>query len=415
MVGQARDARDGALVRVEDLQLRAVFEVGERGDGVVGQMQLLERLQGGQGGEVGDGVVGKVEELQLLQADQGVDVDDGAAGEVQARQLRQGDDGAHRRRRERAAGQVQRAQRRQLGEDRQVHRRAAMVQRERAQAGEVRQILQRGDGIGQVQLLDGPELVRHQRAASRLAEQLTDIAVQPRVRQRDRLHDAADGIAGVDRVAHEAVVRHAQRDDLALARGQGDGAGIDVRLFGREIAVADGVDGALGPGDGDIDVFRIGAALRLDHGCGGAQGVDLGADGVVGDAAEHGLGVKELVLLHVGLGQGDVEVGRVGALRDGVDEGIFGLRIVAASLVSVREPDGKLGVLRGEVHGELVAGDGAAIAAVVIKMIAPVGKHALRQIAAGDKEKVARADQQREDQQDRDQYFQRVFHTETPF
>ena len=48
-------------------------------------------------------------------------------------------------------------------------------------------------------------------------------------------------------------------------------------------------------------------------------------------------------------------------------------------------------------------------------MIAPVGKHALRQIAAGDKEKPARTDQQREDQQDRDQYFQRVFHTETPF
>lgn len=112
------------------------------------------------------------------------------------------------------------------------------------QAGEIGEILQRGDRIGEIQFLNGPEFVGHNGAAGRLAEQFTHIGVHPGVGKLHFLDDVADGIARVDCIAYKAVFRHAQRDDLAFTGFQRNGAGIYILLRGWEIAVAHGVDRA---------------------------------------------------------------------------------------------------------------------------------------------------------------------------
>ena len=344
-----------------------------------------------------------------MQADERVDLRHGAAGQIQARQLRQRHDGVHRRSRERAAGQIERPQQRQPGQDGQIERRA-VVQGQGAQAGEVGEIVQRGDRIGKVQRLDGPELVGHDGAARRLAQQLTHIGVKTCVGKLDFFHNVADGIARVGRVAYKAVFRHAQRDDAAFTGFQRDGADIYILRRGGEIAVAHGVDRARRAGDGHVDVFRVIAAFRLDDGRGGAQRVDLCADGVVCNAAEHCLRVKQLVLLHIRPGKRDIEGNRIRDLCNGADKGVFRLCVVAALFIGVGQPDGKLRVLRREAHGRLVERDRAGIAPGLIEMLTPVDEDAFGHIAACDQEKPARADDDGKDQDDRENDFQSVLH-----
>ena len=278
------------------------------------------------------------------------------------------------------------------------------------QAGEIGEILKRGDRIGEIQFLNGPEFVGHNGAAGRLAEQFTHIGVHPGVGKLHFLDDVADGIARVGRVAYKAVFRHAQRDDLAFTGFQRNGAGIDILRRGGEIAVAHGVDRARRAGDGHVDVFRVIAAFRLDDGRGGAQRVDLCADGVVCNAAEHCLRVEQLVLLYIRSGQRDIEGNGIRDLRDGADKGVFGLCVVAALFIGVGQPDGKLRVLRREAHGRFVERDRAGIAPGLIEMLTPVDEDAFGHIAACDQEKPACADDDGKDQDDRENDFQSVLH-----
>ena len=176
------------------------------------------------------------------------------------------------------------------------------------QAGEIGEILQRGDRIGEIQFLNGPEFVGHNGTAGRLAEQFTHIGVHPGVGKLHFLDDVADGIARVDCIAYKAVFRHAQRDDLAFTGFQRNGAGIYILLRGWEIAVAHGVDRAGRAGDGHVDVFGIISAFRLNDGRGGTQRIDLCPNGVVCDAAEHRLCVEQFVLFHIGLGKCDIQL-----------------------------------------------------------------------------------------------------------
>ena len=276
-----------------------------------------------------------------------------------------------------------------------------MVQAQRTQAGEIAQIVERLNGIRKIEFLDRPQLVRHESGACALAQQLAHIGVHPSVRERHGLDNAADGVARVGGVTHKAVFRDAQGDDLALTGFKRNGAGVEILLRGGEITVENGVDGPFRSRDGDVDVFIIIAAFRRDDRRSWTHGVDLRFDGGVGDAVEHGLRVEKLALLHICLGERDVQIRRIGNLRDGVDQRVFGLCIVAAHLVRVGQPDGKRRVLRRKAHGEPIERDRTAIAAGIIEMIAPVCKNGLGQIAACDQEKAARADQKREDQNDR--------------
>ena len=275
------------------------------------------------------------------------------------------------------------------------------MQAQRPQTGEIAQIVERLNGIRKIEFLDRPQLVRHEIGSRALAQKLAHIGVHPGVRERHCFHNAADGVARVGSVTHKAVFRDAHGDDLAFTGFERNGAGVEILLGGGEVAVQNGVDRAVCSGDGHVDVFIIIAAFRRDDRRSWTHGVDLRFDGGVGDAVEHGLRVEKLALLHICLGERDVQIRRIGDLRDGVDQRVFGLCIVAAHLVRVGQPDGKRRVLRRKAHGEPIERDRTAIAAGIIEMIAPVCKNGLGQIAACDQEKAARADQKREDQNDR--------------
>ena len=103
MIGKARNPRDCALSGVKRFEFCAVFEIAERGDGIVGQIQFSERQQRGKRCQIGDGIVGQIERFQLLQADQRVNLRHSAAGQVQTRQFRQRYNGVHGGSRDRAA------------------------------------------------------------------------------------------------------------------------------------------------------------------------------------------------------------------------------------------------------------------------------------------------------------------------
>ena len=105
-----------------------------------------------------------------------------------------------------------------------------MVQAQRTQAGEIAQIVERLNGIRKIELLDRPQLVRHEIGSRALAQQLAHIGVHPGVRERHGLDNAADGIARVGSVTHKAVFRHAHGDDLAFTGFERNGAGVQILL-----------------------------------------------------------------------------------------------------------------------------------------------------------------------------------------
>ena len=372
-------------------------------------MQLAQLRHGRDGGDVGDGVVRQIEHLELGQTDQRIDRLDGAVAERQAREIGEGSDRLQHALRERAAREIQCAECCQRADDAQVKRRGRIVDGEGLKTRKEAQVTEGLRLLGDGELLDLPKLVGHDLVACRFSELLAHSGVHRAVLERDRLDHISDRVARIGRAADKAVCIHRDGNDGRLAAGQRDRAGVEIRRKRREIGRRGEIDRAGSTVRGDIDILAVIAALRRQNRRCRAKRLDGGLHRLVCDAAKHLLGIHELVLRDVCAGKLRIQLDRFGVARDGADQRVLSLGVIPAENIRLCEPAGDGLILRLELLGLPVKGDGAVVAAGLLKAVAPVDQHACGQIFSENKEKQAGADQKRGGQNQQDDISDGVF------
>ena len=165
---------------MQPLELQAAVEIRDRFHGIVRQIQVFQVLERRDGREVRDRIVRKVKVLEVRQADERIDGRDCAALQYELFELRQRADGVQRRGRKRRARKVKRLQRRELWKDREIEPRC-ILNRERFEAREAREIGNILHALRKGQLLKLPELIGHNRIGRGFSKELAHVAVQSAV------------------------------------------------------------------------------------------------------------------------------------------------------------------------------------------------------------------------------------------
>ena len=250
---------------------------------------------------------------------------------------------------------------------------------QRREPGKELQIVKTLYALGERQLADVPQLVRHDGRAGRFAEQFAHIRVERCVLNCDGFDDAAYGVARVGSVAHKPVVPHGDGNDFALTAGKRHRARIGVTRHRWIVGVEDHID-RIGARDADFNIFAVIAAFRLNDGRCGAHGVNFALHVVICDAVEHLLGIEQLVLRHIRLRQRQIQPRGVGILRNGAHQRILSLGVVAVFHIRIGQQYRQLIIFRFELCCELIHTDGAVIAPGLVVVLAPVGEYAHREI-----------------------------------
>ena len=423
------DVGELVLGDIQTAQLGAGGQGRDAGDHIFTQIQLRQLCQGRQGSEVGDGVVPEVQDLQGGDPGQHAQIADGVGGQVQLLQAGrtlqegQGADGAA------AHGQL--LQSRQSLQDGQVRADGTAGEVQGLQTGHALQEAQIGDGpvgegeifqipqmpqvaqfrgrLGDGQGGDGPQIVGVDGSVLAEHQLVLDQLLDVGVCKFHGLDDAAHGVAQNGQGTDQTVAADSDGVDLRLAALESHGGDAGGIGGGGVLAVGGDVEGAAVSGEIQADVLAVEAGGEVGRGGRRAQGVQLGLDGRVGHLVEHVYRVEQLVLLHIGLAQGDVQLAG-GTVGDGADQSPLGLGVVAGVLVDLGQVNGHIFVLAGKFIGNIIEPGGRLEVAVL--GAAPGLGH--QKIPYGfpvvDEDVPDCAGDQGHDQQKRDDPFDDLFH-----
>ena len=232
------------------------------------------------------------------------------------------------------------------------------------QAREVMQVREIRDLLRHDELRHGPQVTRVDDGRRRLENQVSHILLKGAVRKRDLLHNTDDQIVGLRQRADKPVVADGNGGNMRGACGEGDRLCIG-RVRRRGVLLRHGyIDRSARRRDRDRDIIREFAAVRRQ--CWGCRAGRLqrGANGRVRDAVEHLLGIKQLVLRHIGRAQAAVELLR-GGRADGFHKRALRARVAAVSQAGIRKRQHIVHIVRRKRDGRRIAVNRAGIVAAL--------------------------------------------------
>ena len=333
------------------MQIAQTVQCVETGHGVVLEIQVGQRGHGGQHVQIPDGVLAQIQIGKALRAGQ---LFDGAQAAFYHAQLGQGG-------KSRNDGQIVRAEpaaaevkRRKLGQRRQALKTVDVLigNGQLFQIGHERQVGVDLRVLGDGEFRDLPQLAGVDAVAVSCAGQLPQSRFHGRVGEFDFLNDAGHSVAQNRQGTDKAVIAHGDGVNGRLTGGEGNGAFVNGVLHGGVFTVG-GVVELPGGVQGDVDILAVVARLVVADGGVRPLRLDLGLDIRVRDFVQQRDGVQQFVLLHVGLAQGGEQLG-AGFGVDGIGQGVLGFRVVVVGLIQVRQLDGHVLVVVGEVVGKVI-------------------------------------------------------------
>ena len=351
----------GVVGNVQGIQLIQLAERGQAGDGVMPQVQFRQGGHIAEGIQIPDGIFAQIQPGQILGTGEGLNGAEAAVGQAQAVQGGEPGQIAQVAAGEAAAAEIQGLQTGQ-GSDGLQGFQGVAAGGQLHQIGHQGQILQIGGGFGDGELGDGPEHVGVNDLCAVGTDGLPHGILHGFVHEGNGLDHAGDGVADDAQGAHQTLVADADGVDGGLTGGESDGFGIRLTGGGGILAVDGVVQLIAGGGQGHVDILAVEACGVAGGGGVGAQLVQLGLDVGVCDVFQHGHRVQQLVLLHIGPAQGNIQLGGA-AVGNGPGEGELGLGVIALGFVLLRHFDGDIFVVAGMPVGQVIAQRGQGIIA----------------------------------------------------